>query len=353
MQRLLQSLATIGMALLATTAIPAMALTLPPILSDGMVIQRGQPVHLWGTTAPGLNVTAELGGRSATAAAGPDGRWRLELPPYEKLAGDLIVRDSRGDQVLVRSVLLGQVWLCGGQSNMAFPLRRSDGRRAAFMPMRGDSRPPLRLFRASGGNHGEPENTWLSGQGQSAAGFSAVCYLTGKAIAQELQEPVGLIDTSVGATQLEAWQPMNGRPLGSSEVPFDPLHRNQPSYAFEAVVRPLTPFALKGLIWYQGEADSHKDPETYANRLAQVMQAWRLAFEQPDLPVVLTQLPGNTNAMSPSGWKTIQQQQKSVPQQLPHSFIAINEDLNYDKLHPNEKMEISRRIFQKIRSFTP
>lgn len=330
------------------TLLSSRALTLPPVLSDGVVFQRGHPIRLWGWSTPGSTVTAELSGSSAMATTDDTGQWRIQLSARQMLSGHLLVRSSDGQSLTVRDPLLGQVWLCGGQSNMAMPLRRSDGRNQVHPITGNNTSPVIRLFRAAGGKFELPEGRWLPATVRHARAFSAICYLTGRAIGEALNEPVGLIDMSVGATRVAAWDPGASAGRTLSDQPFTRTLKNRPGYSFDTVVAPQAPFSAKGLIWYQGEGDAHREPDHYARDLVAALTAWRNQWEAPELPIALIQLPGYSLAPSPSGWKAIQRAQKTAVKQLTNAELVPAQDLTFSQLHPTEKAEISRRTARQI-----
>lgn len=334
----------------AALAPPAAALALPPVLSDGVVFQRGKPIRIWGTANPGERVTVAWGTLTRSAAVGADGQWRVELPAAEQVPADhIVVSGTAGGQLRIRQPSLGQVWLCGGQSNMAAPLRRTSQANLAGQPLPSPAR--VRLFRAPTPDIARlNEGAWVDDEPRAASGFSAVCYLTGKMLANHARDLVGLIDTSVGGTGIEAWVPEPARskiaaiPGAGRGAVF--MHSMAgPGLAFDAVVKPITPFNASGLLWYQGEGDYRRNPTRYADVFAATMREWRKSFEQPDLPIFYMQLPVFETVDRKADWEEIRSQQAKAERMLPGLLMAPSKGITATEIHPTDKMEVARRLF--------
>jgi sialate O-acetylesterase len=350
---LLPSLLVTAAALLASQ--PALALGLPPVLSDGVVFQRGKPVRLWGTAKPGEKVTAAWGSLGGSATAGSTGHWRIDLPAVQQSPGDtILVTGSAGEQLRIRNPLLGQVWLCGGQSNMAMQLRRTDQANAATQALAAPAR--VRLFRAPTPDiQRSNEGAWVDDSPASASGFSAVCYLTGRMLATHAQDVVGLIDTSVGATGIEAWVPDTGKSIITAEGQNRQANRHSMAGggdAFETVVKPVAPFHVRGMLWYQGEGDYRRNPGRYAELFVGAMSHWRRNFEQPDMPIVYMQLPVFDQAKS-KGWEEVRSQQAKAERMLPGLRMAGSSGIVATEIHPTDKMEVARRLFARATAASP
>ena len=337
---------------------PASALSLPAVLSDGAVFQRGKPIRLWGTAKPGEKVTVTWGALTQSVTTSADGQWRVNLPATEQLPGDTIqVNAASGEQRRIRNPLLGQVWICGGQSNMALQLRRTDQAGMAGQALAAPAR--LRLFRAP-----TPElrranqGAWLDDSPATASEFSAVCYLTGRMLAEKAREPVGLIDTAVGATGIEAWVPESAKSSVAAVVtamgPAPQRHSLAPfGSAFAAVVKPIAPFSARGLLWYQGEADYRRNPGSYADLFVNTMSHWRKNFEQPELQVVYMQLPLFNPPDRGADWEEIRRQQAKAEGMLPGLAMAPSAGIIATEIHPKDKAEVARRMFQRATGSNP
>lgn len=328
----------------------AVALGLAPVLSDGVVFQRGKPIRMWGTAVPDEKVTVAWGQMIRSVMATADGRWRVELPAAEQAPGDsILVSGSSGKQLRIRDAALGQVWLCGGQSNMAMPLQRTDQAALAGQPLPAPAR--VRLFRAPTPDiQRANEGVWVDDEPRTASGFSAVCYLTGKMLANHSRELIGLIDVSVGATNVEAWMPESGRSAlsaipGSGRGPIGRHSMAGRGLAFDAVVKPIAPFSAAGLLWYQGEGDYRRNPTRYADVFVATMSHWRRSFERPDLPIVYMQLPRYDTVDRRAEWEEIRNQQAKAERILPGLLMAPSDGISVTEIHPKDKMEAARRLF--------
>ena len=350
--------ATLVAAFLLLPAGPAAALDLPPVLSDGVVFQRGKPIRLWGTARSGEKVTVAWGNLTRSATAAANGQWRIELPAAEQAPGDtIVVSGSGGDQRRIRNPLLGQVWICGGQSNMAMQLRRTDQAGMAGQPLPAPAR--LRLFRAPTPDVQKAnEGAWVDDSPAAASDFSAVCYLTGHMLATQVREPVGLVDTSVGATSIEAWAPEAARSsiaavMGPQRGTPQRHSLAPPGAAFDAVVKPIAPFNARGLLWYQGEGDYRRSPGRYAELFVTTMRHWRQSFEQPDLPIIYMQLPVFETVNRRAEWEEVRRQQAQAERMLPNLFMAPSDGIVVTDIHPRDKMEVARRLFQRASGQKP
>ncbi|MBL9213861.1 MAG: hypothetical protein JNG83_00145, partial [Opitutaceae bacterium] len=289
--------------LLATAA--AADVTCPPIFGDRMVLQRDRPVPVWGSADPAERITVKFGGQTHQAVAGPDGRWRVTLDPLAASGQPRLLSIRGKNTLLFADVLVGEVWLCSGQSNMEKPL----GPRVRQMPtdnyeaeLTQAECPPLRLFRmpklgvAQPGDH---TRTWLACSAESlmAADFSAAAYYFGRELVRELGVPVGLVQSTVGGTRIEAWMPLAAfeadpalRGLEKVRYPQS-VEGLQATELYTAMIAPLAPYALRGFLWYQGEANClNAENESYTAKMRGLIQSWRNAWNDGAAPFYFAQL---------------------------------------------------------------
>lgn len=209
-------LAPLAILLLATSSAHA-AIEMPLVFSDGAVLQRDQPLPVWGRATPGARIRVSFDGREATATAGGDGTWRVELPAHA--AGgpfQLRVREGDADEVAVRDVLVGEVWLASGQSNMEWPLSQAADAEAEIARA---NDPLVRHFKVPKSWSDEAQwqlagGEWVVASPQTAGNFSAVAYFFARQLRQKLGVPVGIIDSSWGGSSIEAWS--DAKTLGLS-----------------------------------------------------------------------------------------------------------------------------------------
>ena len=365
--------------------------TLPAVLADYMVLQRGLPVHLWGKAAPDESVSVTLRDDSRSTTADSDGRWSVYLPAAT--AGGPFELKIKGENTLtLHDVLVGDVWVASGQSNMEFGVRQvihADTELAAA------KRPRIRLFHVKNKVADHPLDdlaawSWIAATPESAGTFSAVAYFFGRDLQDKLDVPIGLIDTSWGGTPAEAWTSLRALSADASLMPVfsewarmtDDLaltwprrerqladwHRAvdeakakgtpppdrpwksndsgewAPAGLYNAMIAPLTPFAIKGAIWYQGESNASRERAPLYNRLFETMiQDWRRAWGEGDFPFLFVQL-ANFKTGPDSHWPHLREAQTQTLS-LVNTGMAVTIDIgNSTDIHPTNKQEVGRRL---------
>ncbi|NVK43939.1 MAG: hypothetical protein HWE39_22080 [Oceanospirillaceae bacterium] len=302
------------------------ALSVSPIYSDDMVLQRDIPLPVFGTADPGESVTVTLewsgvASQSASSTADGSGNWQVSLSALPAIAsmGTLSVKTG-SETISFRGVQAGEVWLCSGQSNMGYPLRNANGGDAAMAQASDHS---MRVFRMTGGN-GPASSSWQVADADSAGDFSAVCYWMGLELSQwfartEGEVPVGLIQATHDGTAISHWQHGFG---GEADD-------------YEAMVQAIQPFPVKGVAWYQGE--SNGGDGDYAAKLAAMIAEWRLDWGLTSLPFGIIQLADR------SGWNTARNAQLLVSDADDNAFLVVIKDLPGGTLHPPEKQPVGIR----------
>lgn len=365
------------------------ALELGHSFGDHMVLPAGVPVPVEGTAEPGQRVEVMFSGLSPKAEADEEGRWRMELPAMEATAkGASLVVTAGGETREIRDVLVGEVWLCAGQSNMDFPLSRAVGGRDEGTAA--DGFPQIRLMNRTGVHTSgrkysaaerqslDPERFfeggWQVASAQSAAGFSAVGWWAGKEIHLQKGVPVGLIDVSVGGSGTEAWLPrevleardgyagLRGADWMESEK-MSPWARGraklnlggpggrhpfQPGFLFDAGVREWRGFPLSGVLWYQGETNAEIHDDVWNERLiTDLVIGWRKVLEQPDLPFFMVQLPriGGDDPLR-QWWPQYREVQARAAGRLEGVELIVTRDLGWDSpdVHPPDKRPVGVRL---------
>jgi len=383
--------------LLAIWAGPAIAAVTPAAcFTNHMVLERGMPLPVWGTAEPGERVTVEFGGVSVHTTARATGRWQVTLPPQEACREPhRLVISGPANSVTLEDVLVGEVWLCAGQSNMMLPLSRATD---ATREIAAATQPLVRLFTwraAAGGDRGayspaqlaalEPSRfgagRWERCTPETAAGFSAVGYFFGERLAAALDVPVGIICVAVGGTPAEAWASRAAlaaaeptRPLVTGDwlanpllagwcadrardnlararragerIPGDdlgPHHPFKPGFMWEAGVAPLVPLAIRGVCWYQGEsnADSPARVAQHEAIFPALVAGWRRAWDRPELPFGVVQLPG----LGRPDWPAFRDSQRRLVEATPHAGLVVTIDLGDPReVHPADKRPIGERL---------
>ena len=353
------SMAARALALALLLAAPAAAdVELAQLFRDGAVLQRDVPVPVWGTAEPGEQVAVAIAGQTATATAGEDGRWRVALAPLA--AGG--PHELRANGALARDVLVGELWICSGQSNMEWPLAwASDAEREVMAAVQ----PNIRLFRVPRAYAEEPlaeigpgrdiedkpiEPGWTECTPETARMFSAVAYHFGRELAEALDVPVGLIHSSWGGTPAEAWitpERFAGDPaLEASRARTDLAGPSLPGALYNGMIAPLVPCAFRGVIWYQGEANVGHT-RAYRSLFPAMIESWREVWGRDDMPFLLVQLAAflpHKSEPGESAWAELREAQ-ALATSLPHVGMACAIDIGAaDNIHPGNKREVGRRL---------
>lgn len=331
--------------------------TLAPLFRDGAVLQRDTAIPVWGRAQAGEQVTVQLGADSAQAIADAAGRWLVRLParPAQATASELIVQGD--NRIVVRDVLVGDVWLCGGQSNMMMAVR---GASDAQQEIAAANFPLLRQIKVVPAFAAKPvatiEGAWRASTPASVGDFSATAYFFGRTLHRELGVPIGLIVSSYGNTAIATWRSPAAlardaivaawwKKQQSGDTPPRP-HR-APGAGFNGMIAPLVPYAVRGFLWYQGEADASETPqltEHYAEQFTDLIREWRALFaDGRTLPFYWVQLAGYGRA-APRDWTGLREQQSRVLA-VPGTGQAVALDLgDATDIHPRNKQEVGARL---------
>ena len=339
--------------------------TLPAVFGDHCVLQRGQPVAVWGRADPGERITVRIARRSASAVTAGDGRWRVDVPALA--AGGPHVLEVHGHATLkVRDVLVGEVWICSGQSNMAWPVKAARDAEAEVANAR---HPGIRLFtvprRAALEAQDDIEAQWIACSPATVPGFSAVAYFFGRELQTALTVPVGLVHASWGGTPAEAWTPdsalreeatlatllarwderiAEAKARGAKDLT---LHHHRPGNLYRGMIAPLVPLTVRGAIWYQGESNVSRAWE-YRTLFPAMIRAWREAWQRPDLPFLFVQLANfHSRKLHPgdSAWAELRDAQLHTLRTVPHAGMAVAIDIGEpDDIHPKNKQAVGKRL---------
>lgn len=348
--------------LLLLTPLCAADLKLAALFSDHMVIQREKPVPVWGWADAGEHLTVDFAGQKKPAVADASGKWQVKLDPLAASAESrtLSVQSAKPDRKLeVADVLVGEVWLGSGQSNMAMrvsgALNFKNEQSTASLPL-------IRTFNEGSKTSPKPQvdgsGKWTVCSPETVGTFSATLYFFGRELQRELNVPVGLINSSVGGTPIESWiaadvqnpkskkaaaskpKTPSPRPKGKQAVTDEP--KNIIGGLFNAKIAPLIPYALRGVLWYQGEANTHPGKGAlYQDQLPLLVTDWRKRWND-ELPFAWVQLP-NYNRPG-EGWSLVREAMLKTLR-LPKTGMAITVDIGEaDNIHPKNKQEVGRRL---------
>ncbi|MDP6633413.1 MAG: sialate O-acetylesterase [Phycisphaerae bacterium] len=334
MRRCLLTLALIATCLLSATAWGDVRL--PKIFTDRAVLQQEAPIVIWGWADKGEGVLVALAGKTAETKADTDGKWRVSLPAMKAdgKAHTLTVKGS--NTIQLKDVLIGEVWLASGQSNMTRGLRYVKARAQAEKM----NFPNLRLFAVKTSQIPQKDDL-LGGFGWAPAThesmktifvhprvgtyeFSEVTYCFGKALHENLKVPVGVITTAWGGTTAKQWTPLD-KP--EEHFDFKSLKPQRgPGSFYQANMHGLVPFAIRGAIWYQGENDGRN--RNYAADMKRLIESWRARWRRKDMPFYMVQIAQTTYA---GGMLGVWEAQSQVMRTVPNTGLAPSNDL-WDKV---------------------
>jgi sialate O-acetylesterase len=313
----------LGFAASATSAVKP-----GPLFTDGMVLQCGMKVPVYGTADNGAKITVKFAGQTKTATAGDDGKWIVKLDELKASSdgAELKICDT-----VVKDVLVGEVWVCSGQSNMAWRMK-SDKDTATEMP---NAKFPT--IRWQGGKD------WAAITPDNVQGVFAVAYYFAKTLQAELKVPIGLIGRARGGTPIEAWMP----PGTSEEVyaKIDPNGkggvRGRQGGLWTKFIAPLVPYGIRGVIWYQGERNAKNGSGWHYRYLQQrQVQDWRKAWSQGNFPFLWVQVPTGANG---GGMAELRDSERRALALTPNTGMAVFYDWG-PSLHPPKKKASGQRL---------
>jgi len=355
-----------------------------------MVLPRGKPIPVWGHGTPGGEVKVTFAAQTKTARCDGDGRWRVVLAAELACAQgrDLSLSAADGHLVLT-DVLVGDVWLCSGQSNMDFPLAKAIGGLAESAAA--DAFPQIRVLDLSGApttarpydaatlarltEQDHFTGTWAPASAASTAGFSAIAWWTAKMLHLQQHIPIGVVENAVGGSGTEAWLPRQvleahseykdllgdgwldcpqlspwarGRARLNLGTHLRAMHPFRPAFLFESGVRPWADFPFAGVLWYQGETNAELAADSWNESLLENMvQGWRSALNQPHLAFFMVQLPriGGNDPLR-AHWPEYRAMQARVAECIPGVHLIVTQDLGWDSpdVHPPDKLPVAKRL---------
>jgi sialate O-acetylesterase len=343
----LKSLVAAGLMFSLTCAAHATttALQLAKLFSDNMVLQQEKPIRIWGFDAPGTDVTVTLTGQSQQATADKEGAWRVALPAMKADGKKHTLTVQGSTTITLQNVVLGEVWICSGQSNMEWGSGPELCKEAKHPDLRlfcaGIRRIPLKadLALPTGWAECQPDTLEQGGSKifDPEAGsikrvkpFSRVGYQFGRDLHKELGVPVGMVNASLGGSMIASWIQNESServfPFGK-EMPIKENELKQrPGALHHLIVQPLTQLSARGVIWYQGENDA-ENPE-YERQLQQMITSWRSAFGDPALHFHMVQISASSFH---GGMLGVWEAQRRVVSKLPNCGIVHTNDIYLDK----------------------
>ncbi len=387
-------LCSVGIPLLLSTLPGAADVRLPAVLGDNMVLQRDLPICLWGWADPGEVISVSLNGCAAQVTTAADGTWKTSLAAM-KAGGPFTLTLTGKNAIELKNIMIGEVWVCSGQSNMQMSVRSSYNNVAEELEA---DYPNIRLFTVSRVTSDKPlddvKGRWDVCTPETVPGFSAVAYFFGRDLHKALGVPVGLINTSWGGTPAEAWTSLpalkavpelkpildrwdamlanypaamekynketvpawekavadakaQGKPVPrkpSAPMGADSPHR--PANLYNAMIAPLLNYGIRGAIWYQGESNAGRAYQ-YRTLFAEMIKNWRADWGIGDFPFGFVQL-ANYMAVEPqpanSAWAELREAQ-TMALSLPNTGMAVIIDIGEaNDIHPKNKQDVGKRL---------
>ena len=390
------SLLSLSIALLLSLAALRADVKPNALFSDNAVLQQGMPVPVWGTANDGEKVAVSFAGQNAETVA-KDGKWKVVLPALQASETPQTMTISGANKIEIKNLLVGEVWVCSGQSNMQFSVANKGGWLTGVVNkedvLKNAQDPLLRLFTVPRNGKPEPQSvvggSWSECTSETLADFSAVGYFFGRDLRKSQHVPVGLIGSNVGGTPAEKWTSRKaleanpalrdildsyekalqaypavlakykaeepallekwnaddqkakaaGKPSPRKpQAPGDPVS-NAPACHYNAMIAPLQPFAIKGAIWYQGESNNGRAKQ-YQTLFPAMIKCWRDAWGQGDFPFLFVQIAPHQN-MSPE----IRESQLISWQKTPNTAMAVTTDVGAaNDIHPRQKEPVGARL---------
>jgi len=340
---------------------------LPKILGNNMVLQRHKTVPVWGTASKGEKVTVTFGGQHLETMAGDSGKWQVKLNPMEasKLPRNMII--SGTNTITLKNILVGEVWLCSGQSNMEYSMRKN----GKFQPIVKGKKPleddletakntNIRIFMVKR-KYMSPDSThsgWDVASGNPLREFSAVGYFYAKELYQKLHIPIGMISSAVPGSRIEPWieaKKLEISPKMKNGTVLDPLSEDKgdPGKFYTSMIQPLIPYSIRGFLWYQGESNCFLNENIrYAYKFKTLIESWRNDWMDERLPFYFVQIAPfhysgskdvrpHTAENLPEFWEA-----QSLALTLPKTGMITITDLvdSIVDIHPAYKWEVGRRL---------
>ncbi len=357
------------------------SLKLPAIFGDNMVLQQQQVVPIWGWSAPGATVVVKFAGQSKSTRANDQGRWTVKLAKLQASATPQSLTIESGTTKVFTNILIGEVWLCSGQSNMEKPIGNQPGQKPSFNApeeLAAANYPNIRLFKVEKVLSPKPLDdlekfaAWRSCDSNALESikFSAAGYFFGREIHTNLNVPVGLVESTWGGTRIEPWTP----PVGFESVsslkkldasPSGKIANTTPMAIYNAMIAPIAGFSMRGALWYQGESNcmgtNDDDYLTYEDKMQALVGGWRKIWDEGNFPFYFVQIApfkyydSKTRRVSsaetlPEFW-TIQSR---AARSIKNAGMIVTTDLVNDlnDIHPRDKQSVGHRLALLARSKT-
>ncbi|HTB82204.1 MAG TPA: sialate O-acetylesterase [Candidatus Sulfotelmatobacter sp.] len=347
------------------------------IFGDNMVLQQQMTVPVWGWAAPDANVTVKFADQTKTTYADANGKWLVKLGKLKATFDVQTLTVESGETKVFTNILVGEVWLASGQSNMEKPIGKQPGQKPtlnAEAELAAAEYPNIRIFKVDKKLAATPlaglgkNSGWLPCSSNSLDGisFSAAAYFFGREIYTNLNVPVGLVESSWGGTRIEPWTPPAGFEQVASQKKFAATSVDlskktaytEPTAIYNAMIAPIAGFAMRGALWYQGESNlmgtnDDNDYREYADKMQALVGGWRALWGEGDFAFYFVQIApfgyagpkwhfANSPEMLPEFWTL----QSRAARTIPHAGMVVTTDLVNDlnDIHPRDKKDVGHRL---------
>lgn len=325
---------------------------MPSIFQSDMVLQQNTNVPIWGWSQPGdtIRVLSSWQTKTYQDVALENGKWNINLPTPDA-GGPYTVTIQSDTTIVFNNVLIGEVWIASGQSNMTMPVKGFP-----YQPVLNSAElisnsidDGIRLFTVeqstSNSVQSDFKGQWSSAHPETVAGFSVVGYVFAKKLRNVLNVPVGIIHSSWGGTSVKSWTDIETLKQFdiTKDDEIDKNNPHHPAVLYNAMIHPMIPFSIRGAIWYQGERDRH-DPELYGELFPSMIQSWRAKWDNGDFPFYYVQI-------APYGYGDnmnsayLREAQTHTMQKVPNTGMAVSMDIGHQyAIHPPEKEQVGIRL---------
>ena len=337
---------------------------IPNVFQDNMMFQRDMPINIWGFAPANSEVTVKLNSETKKVKVGKDYKWKLQLPPMKAGGPYKLTISSGSKKKVIKNVLIDEVWVIAGQSNVDVGLHQTPQGKEEVAA---SNYPNLRFYKGWGGCSDNelfevPGGSWFAPKPELKGKFSAIQYFFAKYLHKDLNVPVGIINTARGGTELYTWIPEKEADLLVPAV-FKKYKgkfggaRMDPGLAYNTMVAPWKNFAVRGILWYQGEGNSKIfEGKLYEQELTTMIKAYRRQFNNAGLPFLIVQIAGYGEDKPKMPWARtsyVRQSMENVAENLQHSGLVVTTDVSDIKdIHPTNKEPVGRRLYHLAKNIS-
>ena len=337
---------------------------LPKILGNNMVLQRNKLVPVWGTASAGEAVTVKFSGQTKKVIADVAGNWQIMLDPMPASAMPQILEIDGTNTIKLDNILVGEVWLCSGQSNMSYEMRKNSKVRrpdtstvnSPIDELERAHNPQIRIFLVTQKNLRRPDSThsgWDIAEGTALRDFSAAGYFFAKNLNHDLKVPVGIICSAISGSRIEPWMPgeaFDAIPyFKDNNIKVD----GDPGKLYVNMIAPVAPYALRGFLWYQGESSSYlAETISYTYKMEALINWWRKLWNDKNLPFYYVQIApfyysrAKSNISYTIYTEPELREAQTMALKIPHTGMIVTTDLNdsLTNIHPAFKWVVGQRL---------